>query len=122
MAARRESGLTWTSVTSTSNSRGSSNSKPMISYSSSFTASETRNMRRTSIKNYIWPPMNTDKTKRAYPRSSAAHHDFFLLDPLDGGFYQRRTHQSRSLFLDAADRKSTRLNSSHLGISYAVFC
>src|SRR5262245_65364670 len=23
---------------------------------------------------------------------------------------------------DAADRKSTRLNSSHLGISYAVFC
>src|SRR5437899_3612465 len=30
-----------------------------------------------------------------------------------------------SAFLDgatAADRKSTRLNSSHLGISYAVFC
>src|SRR5262245_64315787 len=24
--------------------------------------------------------------------------------------------------LDALDRKSTRLNSSHLGISYAVFC
>src|SRR5215472_19289106 len=24
--------------------------------------------------------------------------------------------------IDAADRKSTRLNSSHLGISYAVFC
>src|SRR5258705_7744723 len=24
--------------------------------------------------------------------------------------------------VDAADRKSTRLNSSHLGISYAVFC
>src|SRR5437899_7679553 len=24
--------------------------------------------------------------------------------------------------LDARDRKSTRLNSSHLGISYAVFC
>src|SRR5262245_62665004 len=24
--------------------------------------------------------------------------------------------------LDVADRKSTRLNSSHLGISYAVFC
>src|SRR5437899_3977590 len=28
-------------------------------------------------------------------------------------------HGSRSLLLD---RKSTRLNSSHLGISYAVFC
>src|ERR1035438_10559229 len=26
------------------------------------------------------------------------------------------------LRLDVADRKSTRLNSSHLGISYAVFC
>src|SRR5437899_4986364 len=25
-------------------------------------------------------------------------------------------------FLEEADRKSTRLNSSHLGISYAVFC
>src|SRR5262245_64225913 len=26
------------------------------------------------------------------------------------------------LVIDEADRKSTRLNSSHLGISYAVFC
>src|SRR5205814_5143813 len=25
-------------------------------------------------------------------------------------------------FIDTPDRKSTRLNSSHLGISYAVFC
>src|SRR5437899_4027892 len=25
-------------------------------------------------------------------------------------------------YVDVADRKSTRLNSSHLGISYAVFC
>src|ERR1035438_10845996 len=28
----------------------------------------------------------------------------------------------RTLVRDKADRKSTRLNSSHLGISYAVFC
>src|ERR1039458_10572226 len=28
----------------------------------------------------------------------------------------------RRAFSDGADRKSTRLNSSHLGISYAVFC
>src|SRR6266513_5114128 len=28
----------------------------------------------------------------------------------------------RSLFADAEDRKSTRLNSSHVSISYAVFC
>src|ERR1035441_3115169 len=29
---------------------------------------------------------------------------------------------SRSFLLALRDRKSTRLNSSHLGISYAVFC
>src|SRR5205814_4095301 len=28
----------------------------------------------------------------------------------------------RQAIIDASDRKSTRLNSSHLGISYAVFC
>src|ERR1035441_2440095 len=28
----------------------------------------------------------------------------------------------RKVFYEVADRKSTRLNSSHLGISYAVFC
>src|SRR5262245_63905328 len=28
----------------------------------------------------------------------------------------------REIFSDLRDRKSTRLNSSHLGISYAVFC
>src|SRR5205814_10013109 len=28
----------------------------------------------------------------------------------------------RSLYCGLTDRKSTRLNSSHLGISYAVFC
>src|ERR1035438_10747872 len=28
----------------------------------------------------------------------------------------------REWFLPTSDRKSTRLNSSHLGISYAVFC
>src|SRR5262245_62793260 len=33
------------------------------------------------------------------------------------GHHQRHPHQPQ-----AEDRKSTRLNSSHLGISYAVFC
>src|SRR5258705_7455808 len=32
-----------------------------------------------------------------------------------------RQHRHRG-FLSRQDRKSTRLNSSHLGISYAVFC
>src|SRR5205814_9983159 len=30
--------------------------------------------------------------------------------------------QATAMFVDLRDRKSTRLNSSHLGISYAVFC
>src|SRR2546426_8657063 len=37
----------------------------------------------------------------------------------------RSTHRAparRSFLYDAGDRKSTRLNSSHLVISYAVFC
>src|SRR5947199_3963127 len=38
--------------------------------------------------------------------------------------HRERTPASRSRLSPdrAADRKSTRLNSSHLGISYAVFC
>src|SRR5438045_9147960 len=40
--------------------------------------------------------------------------------------YRRRATARQALALAAApvelDRKSTRLNSSHLGISYAVFC
>src|ERR1039458_9386275 len=35
---------------------------------------------------------------------------------------QGRGTRSNARFSTATDRKSTRLNSSHLGISYAVFC
>src|SRR5258705_3073108 len=35
---------------------------------------------------------------------------------------RRADGQSRDEHQSRADRKSTRLNSSHLGISYAVFC
>src|SRR5262245_62529768 len=40
------------------------------------------------------------------------------------GFYGRSATSSRALRAGGGglDRKSTRLNSSHLGISYAVFC
>src|SRR5205814_9432218 len=34
----------------------------------------------------------------------------------------RESHRARNISPYASDRKSTRLNSSHLGISYAVFC
>src|SRR5437899_8160479 len=39
-------------------------------------------------------------------------------EPLHRG----RDHPARGWFPAGQDRKSTRLNSSHLGISYAVFC
>src|SRR3712207_8234780 len=39
--------------------------------------------------------------------------------PLEG--HDRRGHRDAALLLDL-DRKSTRLNSSHANISYAVFC
>src|SRR2546426_3297828 len=53
-------------------------------------------------------------------RSKAAHGDTHEHDAV-------RTHALRNLRLDCrtereSDRKSTRLNSSHLVISYAVFC
>src|SRR5438477_5117517 len=35
---------------------------------------------------------------------------------------RERGRKLRVLWLDAQDRKSTRLNSSHMSISYAVFC
>src|SRR5205814_10077269 len=36
--------------------------------------------------------------------------------------HRHQVHDARERALVAEDRKSTRLNSSHLGISYAVFC
>src|SRR5205814_7553615 len=41
----------------------------------------------------------------------------FALEAMDDPFAV-----AEDLHLDVSDRKSTRLNSSHLGISYAVFC
>src|SRR5258707_14925422 len=39
--------------------------------------------------------------------------------PVQSGLHHRRRRRARN---EAADRKSTRLNSSHANISYAVFC
>src|SRR5258705_5552959 len=49
----------------------------------------------------------------------------YRLSAVTGGFSQDqrgRTHLLAAEFDQFLDRKSTRLNSSHLGISYAVFC
>src|SRR5437773_8422753 len=46
------------------------------------------------------------------------------LDPRPGDVHVRepRAHRARGFEHDHRDRKSTRLNSSHITISYAVFC
>src|SRR5258705_10070412 len=36
--------------------------------------------------------------------------------------HTKRALEPRCVWMKSQDRKSTRLNSSHLGISYAVFC
>src|SRR3712207_8035891 len=46
-------------------------------------------------------------------------------DSVQGTVHLERRHEARSEIsevLDGRDRKSTRLNSSHANISYAVFC
>src|SRR3712207_8654173 len=58
---------------------------------------------------------------------AASIHDLaFLLEFLAAGTIEplvlRDIQIIRIVSLDAADRKSTRLNSSHANISYAVFC
>src|SRR5205814_8215396 len=41
---------------------------------------------------------------------------------LDQAASKKLIHRNKAARLKSRDRKSTRLNSSHLGISYAVFC
>src|SRR6266480_5759504 len=40
----------------------------------------------------------------------------------DGETGHRQLRRARAVLRDRRDRKSTRLNSSHMSISYAVFC
>src|SRR5688572_31157510 len=60
----------------------------------------------------------------AQPRRDAREHGSHS-DPVDGCTVRRaahRDHDGPRVGDHAADRKSTRLNSSHSQISYAVFC
>src|SRR5205814_9753171 len=63
-----------------------------------------------------------DQTKGRHHREEGSR-----VDPRDHPLHQaaqrgRREERRRAPRKRARDRKSTRLNSSHLGISYAVFC
>src|SRR3712207_7800397 len=48
-------------------------------------------------------------------------HHLVVLEAADGGEHASH-HECIGSFLIGLDRKSTRLNSSHANISYAVFC
>src|SRR5262245_41467538 len=74
-----------------------------------------------------WPPPLQDVSNESPPRSPADALQTFFLPP----GYAIELVASEPLVqdpvaidwdLDGRDRKSTRLNSSHLGISYAAFC
>src|SRR5256885_4039301 len=54
--------------------------------------------------------------------SGASFYMFYLLIIFAHGFRYGKAYLYNSLLLSVVDRKSTRLNSSHLVISYAVFC
>src|SRR5262245_66029665 len=47
---------------------------------------------------------------------------YFCRRPLGRVLRTSQRHRAREVVDRSKDRKSTRLNSSHLGISYAVFC
>src|SRR3712207_8860354 len=47
---------------------------------------------------------------------------FHVLGPLRRAIKRQHAERGRHRVHDAEDRKSTRLNSSHANISYAVFC
>src|ERR1039458_10420281 len=72
-----------------------------------------REARRFAELLFHEPPRRLDRT----PLSMIHHLSWHLTKP--GGFPPL---PSRSKRVSCRDRKSTRLNSSHLGISYAVFC
>src|SRR5690606_39866215 len=58
----------------------------------------------------------------AYVGERAAHHDFVIAAPRSVTVEIGLHHAMSQEPLSGGDRKSTRLNSSHVKISYAVFC
>src|SRR2546426_7577006 len=68
------------------------------------------------------PPRSTLFPYTTLFRSRAADAGRAAADPGGGGDGAARRRRAGAGGSDAADRKSTRLNSSHLVISYAVFC
>src|SRR3712207_7375825 len=62
---------------------------------------------------FAFPAENSNRNLT--PERLAIYHDLFRTLELEGGVHRDNAKRIR-------DRKSTRLNSSHANISYAVFC
>src|SRR5438045_6406117 len=69
----------------------------------------------TLFRSHSWPRMLTSKRVGNKKKKAAMRSRPFL-------FYSRAEVRRLLRWNGRGDRKSTRLNSSHLGISYAVFC
>src|SRR5205814_10552714 len=69
----------------------------------------TAGVRRVAVEAMTLPHLVWEGLRKAAPTVE--------LVPIEGWVEDGRQHKEVS-----EDRKSTRLNSSHLGISYAVFC
>src|SRR5947209_16066730 len=65
-------------------------------------------------------PYTTLFRSAAFLPAAVADHSIHRGEPAERG--QDQHHGVVGDFLDEGDRKSTRLNSSHANISYAVFC
>src|SRR5690625_6817101 len=62
-----------------------------------------------------------DAVDRALPLYASVHRGAGYLSQVSTALYEQ-SRQAVAAFTGARDRKSTRLNSSHVAISYAVFC
>src|ERR1035438_7489014 len=67
----------------------------------------------------IYPRFSPDGSTIAFSSNREGNDDVFVVPATGGKPRQLTFHNAAD---DVVDRKSTRLNSSHLGISYAVFC
>src|SRR5256885_8506991 len=77
---------------------------PLPIYSSCPCSRHNRAARRRSADSTAWASGLDERSQACYPSQST------------------EAHSARGKAASVSDRKSTRLNSSHLVISYAVFC
>src|SRR3712207_7115955 len=76
----------------------------------------------TLFRSVLRPADRVDERRRALGPAVGDQRVGDAMEVLDGDAADLRHHLGRVAGVMPADRKSTRLNSSHANISYAVFC